>query len=105
MREEYQHKERSALGVAWWYLTHLITLWRLPYWIAEWDHRYSMKGFPESVERWSEELPPEQWAQPSAALKEQSAKIEKAFARDQDFMSYFKIDLERSSTEQEAQHN
>ncbi|MNJ75535.1 hypothetical protein D3C77_726440 [compost metagenome] len=54
-----------------------------------------MKGFPESVEKWSEELPPEQWAQPSAALKEQSAKIEKAFARGQDFMSYFKIDLER----------
>lgn len=105
MREEYRHKERSALGVAWWYLTHLITWWRLPYWIAEWDHRYSMKGFPESVEKWSEELPPEQWAQPSAALKEQSAKIEKAFARGQDFMSYFKIDLERSSTEQEAQHN
>ncbi|MBX8592943.1 hypothetical protein K5D56_26575, partial [Pseudomonas cichorii] len=36
MREEYQHKERSILGVGWWYLSHFITLWRLPYWIAAW---------------------------------------------------------------------
>jgi hypothetical protein len=94
MREEYQHKERSLLGVGWWYLTHFISLWRIPYWIAEWDHRYSMKALPNSIDEWSKPLPPEQWAQPSVALKEQSAKIEKAFANGQDFMSYFKADLD-----------
>ncbi|WP_366394749.1 DUF6708 domain-containing protein [Pseudomonas chlororaphis] len=93
MREEYQHQERSLLGVGWWYLSHFISLWRIPYWIAEWDHRYSMKALPDSIDEWSKPLPPEQWAQPSAALKEQTAKIEKAFANGQDFMSYFKADL------------
>ncbi|EJM77821.1 hypothetical protein PMI33_05837 [Pseudomonas sp. GM67] len=89
MHEEYQHNERSALGVGWWYLTHLITWWRFPYWVAEWDHGYSMKALPDSIADWSKPLPPEQWATPSAELVAQSARIEKAFAQGQSFMEYF----------------
>ena len=89
MHEEYQHNERSALGVGWWYLTHLITWWRFPYWVAEWDHGYSMKALPDSIADWSKPLPPEQWATPSAELVVQSARIEKAFAQGQSFMEYF----------------
>ncbi|WP_414910826.1 DUF6708 domain-containing protein [Pseudomonas sp. IT-P44] len=100
MHEEYQHNERSALGVGWWYLTHLITWWRFPYWVAEWDHRFSMKSLPESIAEWSKPLPSEQWAKPSQALKEQSAKIEKAFAQGQDFMTYFKANLNANKTEE-----
>jgi len=91
MREEYRLKECSLLGVGWWYLSHVFTWWRFPYWVAEWDHRYSMKALPDSINQWSQPLPPEQWAQPSAALQEQSAKIEKAFAEGQSFMSYFDV--------------
>ncbi len=99
MREEYQHNERSALGVFFWYLRHFVTLWRVPYWIAQWDQRYSMKSMPDSIADWSKPLPPEQWAVPSPALKEQSADIEKAFAQGKDFMTYFKVELSESKAE------
>ncbi|WP_374011531.1 DUF6708 domain-containing protein [Pseudomonas cichorii] len=100
MREEYQHKERSALGVGWWYLTHIVTLWRVPYWIAAWDQRYTMKALPDSIADWSKPLPPEQQAKPSPALKQQSADLEKAFAQGQDFMTYFKANLSEAKTEE-----
>ncbi|WP_318670026.1 DUF6708 domain-containing protein [Pseudomonas capsici] len=100
MREEYQHKERSALGVGWWYLTHIVTLWRVPYWIAAWDQRYTMKALPDSIADWSKPLPPEQQAKPSQALKQQSADLEKAFAQGQDFMTYFKANLSESKAEE-----
>ncbi|MHC8336665.1 hypothetical protein [Pseudomonas sp. HLT2-19-2] len=100
MHEEHQHNERSAFGVGWWYLTHLITWWRFPYWVAEWDHRFSMKSLPDSIAEWSKSLPTEQWAKPSQALKEQSAKIEKVFAQGQDFMTYFKANLNEIKTEE-----
>jgi hypothetical protein len=98
--QEYREGDRSAFGVGWWYFSHLITLWRFPYWVAEWDHRYSMKSLPNSIAEWSKSLPPEQWAKPSQALKEQSAKIETAFAQGQDFMTYFKANLNESNTEE-----
>ncbi len=99
VHEEHQRDERSALGVGWWYLTHLITWWRFPYWVAEWDHRFSMQSLPESIAEWSRPLPTEQWAKPSAALVDQTAKIEKAFAQGQDFMTYFKLNINVSETE------
>ncbi|WP_225609962.1 hypothetical protein [Pseudomonas sp. PDM02] len=102
MHEEYQHNERSALGVGWWYLTHLITWWRFPYWVAEWDHRFSMKSLPESIAEWSKPLPSEQWAKPSPALNEQNAKIEKAFSQGQDFMTYFKANLSKTEAKESA---
>ncbi|WP_318652985.1 hypothetical protein [Pseudomonas sp. PDM02] len=102
MHEEYQHNERSALGVGWWYLTHLITWWRFPYWVAEWDHRFSMKSLPESIAEWSNPLPSEQWVKPSSALNEQSAKIERAFAQGQDFMTYFKANLSKTEAKESA---
>ncbi|WP_392887373.1 DUF6708 domain-containing protein [Pseudomonas migulae] len=89
MHEEYRHKERSVIGVGWWYLSHVITWWRFPYWVAEWDHGYSMKSLPNSIADWSKPLPPEQWVQPSTELILQSAKIEKAFAQGENFMTYF----------------
>ena len=100
MLDEYKHGERSALSVGWWYLSHIITWWRFPYWVAEWDHRFSMKSLPESVAEWSRPLPLEKWAKPSAALVDQTVKIEKAFAEGQDFMTYFKSDINITKTEE-----
>jgi hypothetical protein len=100
MREEYRYKERSVLGVGWWYLSHVITWWRFPYWVAAWDQRYSMKSLPDSIAEWSKTLPPEQWTLPSAELTKQSANIEKAFAQGQDFMTYFKVNLSETQTEE-----
>jgi len=102
MQEEYRHNERSALGIGWWYLMHIITWWRFPYWVAERDHRYSMKSLPSSIAEWSKELPIEQWAKPSTELKEQSAKIEKAFVQGRDFMTYFNANLNETKAENSA---
>ncbi|WP_311197680.1 hypothetical protein [Pseudomonas fluorescens] len=59
-----------------------------------------MKSLPESIAEWSKPLPPEQWGKPSPAPKEQTAKIEKAFAQGQDFMTYFKANLNESKAEE-----
>ncbi|MEN1835134.1 DUF6708 domain-containing protein [Pseudomonas lijiangensis] len=99
MREEYQHKERSILGVGWWYLSHVVTCWRFPYWVAAWDQRYSMKFMPDLIAEWSKPLPPEQQATPSSALKQQSADLEKAFAQGQDFMTFFKVKLNEAKSD------
>ena len=51
MREAYREGDCSAFGVAFWYVRNVITWWRFPYWVAEWDHRYSMKPMPASISR------------------------------------------------------
>ncbi|TCD23140.1 hypothetical protein E0D86_08660 [Pseudomonas sp. IC_126] len=93
MREAYREGDCSAFGVAFWYVRNVVTWWRFPYWVAEWDHRYSMKPMPASIEQWSQPLPPAQWAKPSSALLAQTAEIEKAFAKGQSFMDYFNSTL------------
>ncbi|WP_346657327.1 hypothetical protein [Pseudomonas sp. dw_612] len=100
MLEEYRHNERSALSVVLWYLSHIITWWRLPYLVAEWDHRYSMKSLPKSITEWSEPLSSEQWAKPSRELKDQSDKIEKFFSQGKDFMEYFSVNLNETKTQE-----
>ena len=94
MREAYREGDCSAFGVAFWYVRNVVTWWRFPYWVAEWDHGYSMKAMPASIEQWSQPLPPEQWVKPSAALTEQTAHIEKAYAKGQSFMDYFESQLD-----------
>ncbi|SEL82572.1 hypothetical protein SAMN05216214_1277 [Atopomonas hussainii] len=89
VHENYRDGYTSAISVPWWYLCNIVTWWRFPYWVAEWDHRYSMKAMPDSITAWSQTLPAEQWAKPSAELLAQSAAIEKAFANGQSFPDYF----------------
>ncbi len=93
MQEEVNAGERSLIGKYWWVLTHIVSWWKIPYWIAERDHKYSMKAMPESITEWSTPLPAEHWSKPSLELKEQSLKIQKAFSNGQDFMSYFKANV------------
>ncbi len=98
MREAYREGDCSAFGVAFWYVRNVVTWWRFPYWVAEWDHRYSMKPMPASIEQWSQPLPPEQWAKPSSALLAKTAEIEKAFAKGQSFMGYFNSNLAEAAS-------
>ena len=100
MREAYREGDCSAFGVAFWYVRNVVTWWRFPYWVAEWDHRYSMKPMPASIEQWSQSLPPAQWAKPSSALLAQTAQIEKAFAKGQSFMDYFNSRLGETPSKQ-----
>jgi hypothetical protein len=87
----------SAFGVAFWYVRNIVTWWRFPYWVAEWDHRYSMKPMPASIQQWSQPLPLEQWAKPSSALLAKTAEIEKAFAKGQSFMDHFNSTLGKAA--------
>ncbi|MDX9678364.1 hypothetical protein [Pseudomonas zeae] len=64
----------------------------------EWDYHFSMTSLPGSIAEWSELPPPEQWGKSSPARKYQSAKIEKTFAQGQDFMTYFKDELNESQS-------
>ena len=95
MQEEVNAGERSLIGKYWWLLTHIVSWWKIPYWIAEWDHQYSMKAMPESITEWSKALPVEHWSKPSTELQEESLKIQKAFSNGEDFMSYFKANISR----------
>ncbi len=93
MREAYREGDCSAFGVAFWYVRNIVTWWHFPYWVAEWDHRYSMKAMPASIEQWSQPMPPEQWAKPSNALLAKTAEIEPALAQGQSFLDYFNSTL------------
>ena len=99
MREAYRDSDCSSFGVAFWYVRNVVTWWRFPYWVAEWDHRYSMKPMPASIQQWSQPLPLEQWAKPSSALLAKTADIEKAFAKGQSFMDYFNSTLGEAASE------
>lgn len=93
LHEAHREGDASAIGVVWWYLCRVVTWWRFPYWVAEWDHGYTMKAMPASIAQWSQPLPVEQWAKPSKELKEQTARLEKAYANGQNFTDYFKAQL------------
>lgn len=66
---------------------------RIPYWVAEWEHRYSMNPMLASIEQWPRPLSPVQWAKTSSELLAQISKIEKAFVQGQSFMDYFNSTL------------
>lgn len=102
LHEAYREGDASAIGVAWWYLCRVVTWWRFPYWVAEWDHSYAMKTMPASIAQWSQPLPVEQWAKPSKELKEQTARLEKAYASGQNFTTYFNSQLGAEPSTAEA---
>ncbi|XQR91307.1 hypothetical protein HKW98_01690 [Stutzerimonas urumqiensis] len=70
--------------------------WHLPCHISAWVNRRPKASFPKEVLNWSQPLPPEQWAVPSEGLKKQSANIRKAFAKGQNLLDYFKVQLSQA---------
>jgi len=75
MRRRYREGEVGKWYVLGWYFYHLCTLWTLPFHLTEWDigrvKRMHQRNIPEAMRTWSEPLPPEQWAKPSAELLKQ----------------------------------
>lgn len=72
MRRRRKNREVGFFYPFWWYLYHVLTLWTLPNYLTEWEIR-RIKSIGravvlEAMQRWSEPLPPEQWAKPSAEL-------------------------------------
>ncbi|MCK1790676.1 hypothetical protein [Pseudomonas violetae] len=77
-RKRWGYSKRSAWPLRWWYVRRVIVFWKMPYLIAEWAHRKGRPTLPESVQAWSQPLPPQQWAQPSAALQKANALVKTA---------------------------
>lgn len=69
----------SRLSMVWFYFYNLFCFWKFPYWVAEWDQKYSMKPMPASIDAWSAPLPEAQWIQPSPELLEEKAALEQFY--------------------------
>ncbi|MBK5525502.1 hypothetical protein JFT91_25455 [Pseudomonas sp. TH08] len=67
-REHYGHPKRTLWPLRRWYIWRVLSFWKMPYMLAEWGHRMGRPTLPDQVQKWSEPLPSEQWAKPSAAL-------------------------------------
>jgi len=72
MRRRRKNREVGFFYPFWWYLYHVLTLWTLPNYLTEWEIRriksIGRAVVPDAMQSWSEPLPPEQWAKPSAEL-------------------------------------
>jgi len=72
MRRRRKNREVGFFYPFWWYLYHVLTLWTLPNYLTEWEIRriksIGRAVIPNAMQSWSEPLPPEQWAKPSAEL-------------------------------------
>jgi len=77
-RKRWGYSKRSPWPLRWWYVRRVLTFWKMPYLIAEWAHRKGRPTLPQSVQAWSQPLPPEQWAQPSPALQKANALVKTA---------------------------
>ncbi len=77
-RHRYGYGKRSRWPLRWWYVRRVIVFWKMPYLIAEWAHRKGRPTLPESVQAWSQPLPPEQWARPSPTLQKANALVKHA---------------------------
>ena len=84
------HRRIRAKEVGWiygffWYVYHVMTLWTLPNHLVEWEikriAKVGRRALPQAMREWSEPLPPEQWAKPSAELLRLSAKVKALIKR------------------------
>ncbi|UHC80960.1 hypothetical protein LS633_21325 [Pseudomonas sp. NIBR-H-19] len=67
-REHYGYSKKSYWPLRRWYMWRVLSFWKMPYILAEWAHRKGRPTLPEQVQTWSEPLPQDQWAKPTAAL-------------------------------------
>jgi hypothetical protein len=85
MRRRYREKEVGLWYVFGWYLYHWVTLWTLPFHLTEWEvgrvKKMHKSDLPEAMQKWSQPLPAEQWAKPSAELRRQTAKLDQLMKR------------------------
>ena len=85
LHRRIREKEVGWIYGFFWYVYHVMTLWTLPNHLVEWEikriAKVSRKALPEAMLEWSEPLPPEQWAMPSAELLRLSAKVKALIKR------------------------
>ncbi|MGY2572291.1 DUF6708 domain-containing protein [Vibrio sp. C8] len=72
---------QSYLGMLGYYVFNLLSCWKLPYLVSEWDSKISMAKFPDEIKAWSAAIPEDEWAKPSEELLRQRAKAEAHYAK------------------------
>ncbi|MEB0076279.1 hypothetical protein QN406_04270 [Pseudomonas sp. MH10out] len=72
---------RTRWPLRWWYVRRVLTFWKMPYLLAEWGHKAGSPVLPEAVQRWSQPIPAEQWAKPSAALQKATQTVQDAMRK------------------------
>ncbi|WP_068824511.1 hypothetical protein [Pseudomonas sp. BMS12] len=79
IHRRYRAGEVGGFRLFAWYLYHLMTLWTLPARLTEWEigaiKRMHRQDLPPAMQQWSQPLPPEQWAKPSAELQRLSEQV------------------------------
>lgn len=79
IHRRYRAGEVGSFRLFAWYLYHLMTLWTLPARLTEWEigaiKRMHRQDLPPTMQQWSQPLPPEQWAKPSAELQRLSEQV------------------------------
>ncbi|WP_147305529.1 DUF6708 domain-containing protein [Alkalilimnicola ehrlichii] len=101
LHREYRDGERGPVFVFFWYVWHLVTLWKVPFMISEWEYRQGRAPLPQAMRAWSQPLPREQWAEPSALLlcvRKHLAELERRNPRG-DFAAHYR--QARAAAEQE----
>ena len=79
--------------------------WTLPCRFSEWIYTRPKAAFPDSIREWSNPLPAEQHAQPSAELLQQSAELRHALSEGQSLFDYYKVKFsEPESSVEQADH-
>jgi hypothetical protein len=70
---------------------HILSFWKLPYWVAELDSKISMAKFPKEIETWSASLPQEQWVKPTEELLAHKAALNKHYQSGGEFTNFRQI--------------
>ena len=65
--------------------------WTLPCRLAQWVSNQPKAAFPDSIVEWSKPIPPEQHAQPSPELLQQSAEVREAFSQGLSLLEFYNI--------------
>jgi hypothetical protein len=78
----------SYAGMIGYYVYHILSFWKLPYWVAELDSKISMATFPQALQAWSGSLPEEQWAKPSEELLAHKAALQAHYKAGGEFTNF-----------------
>jgi hypothetical protein len=81
----------SYAGMIGYYVYHILSFWKLPYWVAELDSKISMAKFPKEIETWSASLPQEQWVKPTEELLAHKAALNKHYQSGGEFTNFRQI--------------
>ncbi|WP_299004809.1 DUF6708 domain-containing protein [uncultured Shewanella sp.] len=84
----------SYLGMGLNFIWNVMCWWKFPYWVAEWDHKYSMKAMPSTIDDWSKPLPESEWAKPSALSVKHTKALTQYLSEGGEFMDYCKERLQ-----------